>query len=134
MTAKEKKNLRVFGYGLGIIISFFVWRHGAKHGGIGFFSYAWLGLAAVLAGITAINLEAIRPLYKYWMKGAHFIGNIISGIILAVLYFFVFGIVGIVTRIFKIDLLDQKLNKEASSYWHERERKPFDQKSYKYQF
>ncbi len=134
MPPKEIKNLRVFGYGLGVIITFFIVRHGMKHGSIGVLSYLWLSVAAILAYVTAANLPAIKPFYLRWMKVAHFIGAVISGIVLSALYYFVFGFVGIVTRIFRVDLLDEKWDKNKTSYWIKRENKPFDQKAYQYQF
>lgn len=134
MTAKEKKNLRVFGYGLGIIITFIVVRHGMKHGGIGVLSYVWLTAAVILAYVTAVNLPAIKPFYLRWMKVAHFIGTIVSGIVLSVLFYVVFGLVGIVMRIFRQNPLDEKWDKSQASYWIKRGDKAFDQKSYQYQF
>src|SRR3989338_11167236 len=97
---KEKKNLLVFGYGLAVIIAFFVWRHGAKLG-FDLFSWIWLGVAAFLACLTAIDHQRLRPFYAKWMIGAHFIGMIITTVILSLLFYIVFGIAGIVLRIIR---------------------------------
>ncbi len=53
MDHKEKKNLLVFGYGLAIIIAFFVVRLAFKHHALTTGKIFALGLAVLLALITA---------------------------------------------------------------------------------
>jgi len=84
--------------------------------------------------VSAADVYALKPVYKKWMIGAHFIGNVISTIVLSVFFYFVFGIVGIVLRIIRKDLLDQKIDYNRDSYWIEREQKLFNKKSYHNQF
>jgi len=129
---KEKKNLLVFGYGLAVIITVFVLRHGMK-GEFTVFSWMWLALAAGLAVITAIDHRLIKPFYTKWMVVAHFIGTIVTTVILSVLFFVLFGITGIVLRILRKDLLDRKLEPGRNSYWIKREGK-FEKESYLKQF
>lgn len=116
MDKKEQKNLRVFGYGLTIIIAFVVIRLGMKHGFTNG-KYFALFLAVLLAGITALKLEVIKPLYRVWMKGARFIGEIVNGVLLSVVFYLFFGVAGIILRLMRKDLLDEKIDKNAKSYW-----------------
>jgi hypothetical protein len=129
----EKKNLLVFGYGLAAIICFFIWRHSAKHGDVGPISIGFLVLAALIAIVTAINHRILKPFYDKWMIGAHFIGSVITTIILCLLFYCVFGIVGIILRIIRLDLLDEKLELERASYWMKR-KKEFNRESCTKQF
>lgn len=131
---KEKKNLLVFGYGLALIISFFVIRHGMKQDGLSPVSVMFLGVAVILFLITSINYELLRPVYIKWMVGAHFIGTIISGLILSVLFYGVFAPAGIILRLLRKDLLDQSLDSQKISYWIKKELKPFNRERYKQQF
>ncbi len=69
--------------------------------------------------------EGIRRLakliYKYWMKIAHFIGEVNTKIILTLLYFVVFGLFSIVARLMGRDLLDKRLDAKPS-YWSNKEK------------
>jgi len=130
---KEKKNLLVFGYGLAIIITIFVLRHGMKNG-FHFASYLWLGSAGIIFFITLIHYQWLKPFYAKWMIGARFLGTIISTIIFSVLFYFVFGLTGIVLRLLRKDLLNQKWGPRVQTYWITREEKEFERDSYKKQF
>ena len=129
----EKKNLVVFGYGLAAIlgfVSFKIWR---DHG----WSAAHIALFACILALVIITMrryQLLKPLYTRWMKVAHFLGNIITGLILSILFYFIFGIAGIILRLLKKDLLDQRLNGAADSYWTKKEQIHFDQSHYTRQF
>ena len=129
----EKKNLLVFGYGLAVILTFLGWRVWAKHGSV--VVPACLGTAAVLFVLaTAICWESLIPVYKKWMIGAHFIGRIITNILLTVIFYGVFGVAGLILRILRKDLLDRRLEPDAVSYWNKCPPKAFDKKRYIQQF
>lgn len=133
MNKKEQKDLKVFGYGLAIIISFIVIRLGMKHGFTNG-KFAALAIAAALALLTALRLPAIRPLYRVWMKGARFIGEIMNFVLLSVIFYVFFSITGIVLRLLRKDLLDQKIDKSAKTYWKPARCGPFDRERYTRQF
>ena len=133
MDKKEKKNLLVFGYGLSVLIPLFVLLHGRKHG-IGPISTVLLCAAVVILGITVFRLEWLRSFYKYWMKVAHFIGDVISTVVLSLLFYGVFTPMGIVLRLMGKDYLDRKLDATSKSYWTKREQTKFNRKSYHQQF
>lgn len=130
---KEKKNLIVFGYGLAVIlglISLHVWR---DHGWHLAHTILFPCIAALIL-ITTIRYPLLKPLYKQWMKGAHFIGSVITGAILSVLFYVVFGIAGIILRLIKKDLLDKRIDKSVDSYWINREQVAFKRSDYTRQF
>ena len=130
---KEKKNLVVFGYGLAVILSFISFKIWHEHGWIAVHAILIVG-AVILAAITMLRYQLLKPFYVQWMKGAHFIGNVITGFVLSVLFYLVFGVAGIVLRLLKKDLLDQRLNYAADSYWIKKEQIDFDQNHYTRQF
>lgn len=133
MDPKEQKNLKVFGYGLALIIVFFAVRLGMKHGFTNG-KFIAIGAAAALALLTAVSLKAIKPLYRVWMKGAHFIGGIVNFLLLSVIFYVLFGFVGIVLRLIRKDLLDERIDKSAKTYWKSTRSGVFDRERYTRQF
>ena len=130
---KEKRDLLVFGYGLSIILIFIAWRLMKHHGPITA-NFLLLLVSAFILVLTIFRLPALKTFYKYWMKVAHFIGNVITGIILSILFYFVFTPVGIVIRILRKDLLDKKLQPEQDSYWIKRKQEEFHKEHFRRQF
>ncbi len=133
MDKKEQKNLRVFGYGVSIIIAFIVIRLGFKHGFTNG-KMIVLSVAVLLAGVTALRLAAIKPLYRVWMKAARFIGEIVNFVLLSIIFYLFFGIVGIVLRFMRKDLLDEKIDKSVQSYWKTIRSDALDHERYTKQF
>lgn len=130
---KEKKNLSVFGYGLAVIlvfVSFRLWRHyglNATH------ALLFPGIIA-LVFVTGTRYDLLRPFYRQWMKAAHFIGSIITGLVLSILFYLVFAPIGILLRLLRKDLLDQKIDHTVNSYWIKKEQVNFDKNHYTRQF
>ncbi len=182
MEREETKNLRVFGYGLALIIPFLALLQAVKEDlkflpfalifigglvslmvlitriaehkplknawifvvqagvlvfkireGAGWAALAWLGVSAALLAVTVWQTERLRPLYAAWMRGAHAVGQLVSAAILGLLFFLVFTPVGLVLRLLRKDLLDERLEPEKESYWQKREY-AFKEENYKRQF
>ena len=68
---------------------------------------------------------------KLWNKLGFFLGAIVSPIIMALLYYLTFTPTGIIMRSLGKDLLNQKIDKSADSYWIKRSTPPT---TMKYQF
>jgi len=133
MMDKEKKNLIVFGYGLAVILGFVSFKIWHDQGWVA----AHIVLFAcilILVTITMLRYRLLKPLYTQWMKVAHLIGNIVTGLVLSILFYCVFGVVGIILRLLKKDLLDQRMNYALDSYWIKKEQIDFDQSHYTRQF
>jgi len=130
---KEKKQILYFGYGLSIILAFIGVRLWLKHKTIVPVSIFLLGALAFLI-ITRVRWQALKLFYAKWMRVAHFIGNIVTTVIFSGIFYLVFGVVGIVLRLLRKDLLDQKIEPQRKTYWIKRERVVFDKKRYTQQF
>lgn len=130
---KEQRDLLVFGYGLGIISAIFgtgsILKHGVNPAGA-----VLLACCLVFAGVTALNWQALRPGYAGWMKVAHFIGGIVTTVILAAVFFLVFTPVALVIKLAGKDHLDRKIDSAAPSYWHKRPAFDGDRERYTQQF
>ncbi|MBD3305418.1 hypothetical protein GF339_03490 [candidate division KSB3 bacterium] len=72
-----------------------------------------------LAGIT--HPIALRKVYVGWMTLALILGFFMTRLILAVMYYVVFTIIGLILRLFNRDMLDQQYDPQAASYWQRRQ-------------
>ena len=106
---------------------------GLKHG-FSNLAFLFLGVSVLILWVTIIKVELLKPIYVQWMKIAHFIGTTITGLMLALMFYCIFGVVGIVLRILKKDLLNEKLEPQAKSYWIKRTKDPSGKKYYEKQF
>lgn len=130
---KQKKQLLIFGYGCTIIFSFFGIRW-VLESGWNFGNALLLIMAAALFLISFFRVESVKPIYTVWMKIAFFIGTTVTATILSVVFYLIFGFVGVLLRILKKDLLDRDINPAINSYWGKKESPPFDKKRYTQQF
>lgn len=93
-----------------------------------------LAVLAVTVGPLGVAWpRAIRPVFIGWMALAYPIGWIVSRIVLAVVFYFVFTPVAWVFRLIGRDVLELKSQPAATTYWHS---KPTvaDQSAYLRQF
>ena len=90
-----------------------------------------LGVTLVGAGLAAP--AALRPVERYWMRGAHVLGEVNARIILTVLFYLVIFPVGWVLRRFR-DPLDRSFTDGRASLWIKREVGPVDPARYEQQF
>ena len=77
-----------------------------------------------------LNSQILTPLKFVWIKFGYFLGNIISPIVMGVIYFFVLTPTGLIMRLLGKDIL--KLNKnKLNTYW---EKKSKNESTMKNQF
>lgn len=64
--------------------------------------------------------RVLSLLWQGWKKFAHVLGIVNTRILLTLTYFLIVAIVSIITRVFRVNLLDRgKATK--TNHWHERE-------------
>ncbi|MCX5797244.1 MAG: SxtJ family membrane protein [Elusimicrobia bacterium] len=126
---RPRKDLRVFGFGLAVILLVFAtlsWRKGGA---------AWpyeLPLATACALLGTLRPEALRPVYGPWMKAVGVIGRINTWLVMALVYYLVITPYAALARLVGGDLLDEGL-RDRESYWHARGELPAPE-SYRNQF
>ncbi len=130
---KEKKQLLVFGYGMAVILAFFATRI-YLHDGLNWIDISLYFAAGIFLILTLFCQSFLKILYTLWMKLAHTIGGVITTLILSLLFYTIFGLVGVMLRILRKDLLEQKINRQKNSYWLPRPPKAFDKQYYQQQF
>lgn len=66
----------------------------------------------------------LRPFYTVWMKLGEAIGNLVSKVIMLILFYGMFTPIALVLKLLGKDLLGKKLDKKSASYWVKRETQP----------
>jgi hypothetical protein len=117
------KEARKFGLTIGIfllvIAGLLFWKQRPS-----FSSFAYAGAAFALLGLLVPIL--LKPVYKVWMSFAVVMGFVMTRVILTVLFFGLFTPVSLVAKLLGKDLLDERWDKKAETYWVKRPATPFD--------
>ena len=69
-----------------------------------------------------INSNSLTPLNKLWIKFGILLGNIISPLVLGIIFFMVVLPTGLLMRILKKNFLGLKFDKNLKSYWINKEK------------
>ena len=129
----EQKNLKVFGYGLAVILGVIAYKVWRGHGWVSLHAVLFAGMFALIL-VTAARYQALKPLYVRWMNVAHGIGAVVTGIVLTFLFYAVFGVAGLILRLMRKDLLDREWAPAAASYWIPKEQATLEKEHYTRQF
>lgn len=112
------RNLRnfglLFGFAFLALACFFAFRN-SEH----FWWFVVPGAFFLLAGVFL--RPVLRPIYIGWMSFALILAWINTRVILGLTFFLLFTPIGIVSRILGKDLLNQRIDKRAQTYWLRRE-------------
>ncbi len=76
----------------------------------------------------------LLPMQKVWMTFAVVMGWVMSRVILSILFFLVFTPMGLIARLFGKRFLSFTWKSGDTTYWHYRERIPYDKKRSEMQF
>ena len=89
-------------------------------------------LVFLAAGLLAPAV--LRPLYAGWMKFASALAWVNTRAVLGIMFYLVFTPIGVIARLIGKDLIDQRIDKGARSYWIERTQEPIEKKRYEQLF
>ena len=131
MDNQQQKQLKVFGFGLPLILVVLGIRHGLKHSW-DILSFCLFLTAVVVLGIALGNRPLLVKIFKIWMKVAHTIGIYVTGTILVILYIVIFTPTSWVLKLRGRDFMCRDWIKDVNSYWVTK--KNSDQQSYTQQF
>ena len=82
-----------------------------------FFKIIFLGIFFSTLIISFFFDKFLKSTKKYWIRFGFFIVNIISPIIISLIYFIVVFPTNIILKVFRKDILDTKLDTKKKSYW-----------------
>jgi hypothetical protein len=120
------QELRKFGLTIGIVLlliaGFLFWKQRPS-----FPYFAYIGAGFALLGLVMPIM--LKSIYKVWMSFAVVMGFFMTRVILTLLFFGMFTPIALVAKLFGKDLLDERLDKNAATYWVKRPPTTFDPKS-----
>ena len=70
-----------------------------------------------------MNSKMLYPLNKLWFKFGILLGNVISPIVMGIVFFLVVTPIGFIMKILGKDLLRKKIDKSKNSYWINRDKR-----------
>ena len=85
------------------------------------FQYFYVA-AGFFGFFAAVAPMALLPLYKVWIRFAAALGRFNTKLLLGLVYFLVLTPIGLALKLAGKDLLDEKLDKSAETYWKPKER------------
>lgn len=104
--------------GFGVVALVLAWKWGCFSGSRQWEIPVLILLVAASVGLMGLLFPpAVRPVYKLWMGLAFPIGWILSHAVLAIIYFGIFTLVGLVFRVIGRDPLDRLGHRQRESYW-----------------
>lgn len=126
------KELKSFSLGGGIFLSalaaFLLYKGKLE------FAYGLASIGGAFLLIRLINYKWISPIYTGWMKFAHILGVVNTRIILFIVFILTVVPISLLLRLFRKDILDKNLQKEAVTYWNDRPKKELNIKHYERHF
>ena len=133
MDKNQQKQLTVFGYGLPVILTFLAVVHGRKH------SWDMVSTVMIAAAVAVLVLGLffrlwLAVIFRYWMRMAHAIGQVVTVLILGFVFCLIFVPAGIVLKMLGKDLLNRQQDPKVLSYWIKREECNNDQLEYTRQY
>jgi len=128
----EKSDLKKFGLLIGIILMlvscYFLWKQQPIYAAGGFI----LGAVFILLGFVLPSV--LKPLQKVWMAFAVVMGFVMTKIIMVIVFYGMVTPIGLLGRLVGKKYLDLKIDRDAASYWIEREPVKMDKSHYERQF
>ena len=80
--------------------------------------WPWLfGVSGFFLFFGLLLPQVLKPIEWAWMKMAHFMGQIMTRVILTLSFYLVITPLGLIRRLLGKDQLNLKFDKNASSYW-----------------
>lgn len=115
---ESKKDLRKFGItvGIALLIASLLLFWSDKS------SYIYFLIAGAFLIFMGLSYpDILKPLNKVWMALAIILGWFMSRIILSILFYLVLTPIGLIAKIFGKRFLNLRIDKNAKSYWVQRE-------------
>ena len=116
-----RKDLRQFSWivgGIFALIGAWLWYKGSANE---ILRWALLGLGGALLVVGTAVPPLVRGFYYAWMSLAAVLGYVVTRILLTLFFFLVLTPVGLFFRLIGRDALKRRIDREASTYWEEKE-------------
>ena len=127
----SKKELKKFGLSVGFVLLLI----GAVlfyYGETSAVYFAGTGAVLMLAGL--LIPKVLKPLHKGWMALAIMLGIFSTKVILSLLFYLMITPIALIAKLAGRDFLDEKIDKNAETYWSRRERQEYKKENSEKQF
>lgn len=129
-----RKTGKAFLIGFGIIAAVLLMAHSGWFRfdfaqGLQSSGWKWfLGLGVGLFLLSRVAYPLMKPIHIGWMTLAFALGWFNTRLLLALFFYLILTPIGVVMRLLGVDLIDQKIDRQAQSYWKKRDLSKFDPK------
>ena len=128
----ESHEIKKFGMGLTVLLCLIGgWQLYKGNIDVYVWFFGFAGLVLILSFFVPITL---KPLYKVTRTVGDAIGLVNTRILLGIIFYIVFAPIGILMRLIRKDLLNERLDKDAKSYWNKKDNGVFAKEQYERQF
>jgi hypothetical protein len=94
-------------------------------------TWKWfLGVGVALYAVSRLAPSVMTPIHIGWMTLAFLLGWFNTRLLLGIFFYLIITPVGLLMRALGKDLLNEKFDRSAGSYWVKKDRKPFDAQGY----
>ena len=128
----QRKDLRNFAFVMAVaalLLSGVLWYTYRTEG----MQIAWM-VAGGFVGVGLVLPTLLKPLFFVWMALARILSIVNTHLLLALVFYTLFTLIGGVMRIVRYDPLDRKRSSGQATYWHRRETPLLNRKHYERQF
>jgi len=81
----------------------------------------WITVTVFFGTLGLLAPAALRPIEKGWIKLGELMGMVVTPIVMGVMFFGIITPIGLLMRAIGKDLLDQKIDKGATTHWKKTE-------------
>jgi saxitoxin biosynthesis operon SxtJ-like protein len=124
MNLTEVRKFGLLFSGIWLLAAAYFFRRGSALAGF------CLGGAVFFAAGGLFMEPLLAPIQRAWMAFARALGRVNTGILLGLFFFLVLTPIGLILRLFGKDLLDQRMDRTAKTYWVKRETVPVEKSRY----
>ena len=87
----------------------------------------WAALVSAIFFVTSlVGYPVLKPVYIGWMTFAFALGWVNTRLFLGLFFYLILTPMGLLVRLLGKDLLDERIDRKASSYWKKRDPAPPD--------
>ncbi len=127
----DRATLRKFGLTMAVCFAMITAVIFLRHG----YSTVIISVISLSFLLFAVTIPALlKYFYIAWMKFAFILSWFNTRLLLCVIFYLIFSPIGLLMRLFKIDLLDRRFNRTRQSYWKPKENKVFSAIDYERRF
>ncbi len=130
--APQRKDLRNFAWvmaGAAALVGGLLWYVNRTDG----MQVAWI-ISGVFLALGVLWPAVLKPLFIVWMALARLLSFVNTHLILALVFYTLFTLIGFCMRLVRYDPLSRKIVPTEDSYWHHRETPLLPREHYERQF